>query len=270
MSEQVLSRRLLEITTVKTCSVDCHPFCPQRKFRAAYGSETNLLSFGDFQTALSHVPKEVPINFAGFSEPFLNRKGLDMLEYAYNQGHTVLLFSTLVGLRPDDIDRLKAVKFDWFSLHLPDPNGIAQIARTPNYEKTLSRVMFEVQIDDYSRMDDKFVSNERAGNCDNAPRRHVKGPFYCSKLVKPQFVMLPNCDVVLCCMDWGLKHRLGNLKTQTFDEIANSDEFTRIARNRWRMDGDTLCRSCKWALPMGRHAVRKVRAAIGPILHRFS
>ena len=32
-------------------------------------------------------------------------------------------------------------------------------------------------------------------------------------------VMLPNGDVSLCCMDYGLEHILGNLFEQSYDEI---------------------------------------------------
>ena len=46
----------------------------------------------------------------------------------------------------------------------------------------------------------KFISNERAGQCNDSPKRHVRGWFFCEKLLSGQFVMLPNCDVVLCCI----------------------------------------------------------------------
>ena len=38
-------------------------------------------------------------------------------------------------------------------------------------------------------------------------------PFY------DRNVLLPNGDVVLCCMDYDLKHIIGNLLTQTYEEI---------------------------------------------------
>jgi hypothetical protein len=38
-------------------------------------------------------------------------------------------------------------------------------------------------------------------------------PFY------DRNVLLPNGDVVLCCMDYDLKHIIGNLLTQTYEEV---------------------------------------------------
>ena len=248
--------RILEVTTAKNCSVNCYPFCPQLKFREAYGDAGDFLSFEDFSMALSHTPKDVQITFGGFSEPFLNRRALDMIELAKKEGHRVVLFSTLTGLRREDVARLKEV--DYFGLHLPDDRGIAKIPVTENYKETLMEVLKELRIDAYFRMDEGFESNERAGNCDGAPVRHVRGPFYCGALVQPAFVMLPSCDVILCCMDWQLKHRLGSLLETTYDEMTQGEEFRRIAANRWRWDGDTLCRGCKFPISLQRRAVLRV------------
>jgi len=74
------------------------------------------------------------------------------------------------------------------------------------------------------------------------------GWFLCRKLGRnPQVVMLPNCDVVLCCMDFGLKHKLGNLLDQSYLDIVNSPNFQKIRSNRFHWDGDCLCRECDWS-----------------------
>jgi hypothetical protein len=65
-------------------------------------------------------------------------------------------------------------------------------------------------------------------------------------------------------MDYGLKHIVGNLLTQTYDEIFNSPEFHRVRNNRWALDGDTLCRSCIVSVPIVPYymmeSVSKVRS----------
>jgi len=209
----------------------------------------------------------VAIDFSGFSEPFLNPKGLEMLEYISSKGFRVTLYSTLVGLTPDKIDRLAKIKFDHFCLHLPEPNQIAQIKITENYKNTLVAAITKMQINEISIMNDAFVSNERAANCDNAKPRHNRGPFHCKKLVSPEFVMLPNCDVVLCCMDWQMQHKLGNLLRQSFEEIAQSEAYKTIARNRWSFDGNILCRSCKWAIPTALHALTNAKERLLQVLY---
>jgi hypothetical protein len=48
-------------------------------------------------------------------------------------------------------------------------------------------------------------------------------------------VMLPNGDVSLCCMDYGLKHILGNLYEQDYEEIIPENnqcfELCRLCEN---------------------------------------
>jgi hypothetical protein len=240
-----LSTPELEVTTAKVCPVNCYPYCPQTKFREVYGDRGDFLTYDDFKLALSHVPKGVRINFAGFSEPFLNKRAVDMIELAKAEDYTTTLYSTLVGLRAEDVKRLKCV--DYFCLHLPDNRGVSHITLTPNYKDALAEAFKELKIDEYYRMDGVFWYHDRAGNCDNATPRHVRGPFWCSRLVKPQPTMLPNCDVVACCQDWSMKHRLGNLKEKTFEELVHGEEFRKMAAERWHLDGSTLCRSCNFA-----------------------
>ena len=41
-------------------------------------------------------------------------------------------------------------------------------------------------------------------------------------------VLLPNGDVVLCCMDYSIKHKVGNLLEQEYCEIFSSKEMQEI------------------------------------------
>ena len=55
--------RQLEITTAKLCSVLCEPFCPQLKFREAYGGPKQaFLTMEDFTLAMERTPKDVVID----------------------------------------------------------------------------------------------------------------------------------------------------------------------------------------------------------------
>jgi sulfatase maturation enzyme AslB (radical SAM superfamily) len=234
----------LEITTVSNCVIDCS-YCPQRILQENYrGNKT--LSLDDFKTALSKVPKKVAIHFSGFAEPFLNPHCLEMIEHAHIEGHKVVLFSTLVGLKSSDVKRLEKCNPE-VVLHLPDKLGNAKIPVTEEYKKTLDTVLKTLHVTGYYVMDEQFISNERAGQCNDTPKRLKRGWFFCEKLLSPQFVMLPNCDVVLCCMDYGLKHRLGNLLAQSWKDITKSEEYQKIRANRLHLDGEILCRSCVWA-----------------------
>ena len=191
------------------------------------------------------MPKNVEIHFSGFSEPFLNLECMDMIEHATTMGYKVVLFSTLVGLKTEDISRLKRCNPE-IVLHLPDNLGNAKIPITETYKNSLIEALSQLRVANFSVMNEKFESNQRAGLCKNSVKIHRKGWFTCFKLRDPQFVMLPNGDVVLCCMDFGLKHKLGNLLDQSYSEIASSSGFRKICKNRYRWDGEVLCRSCMW------------------------
>ena len=247
-----LHHRCLEITTAKLCPVNCY-ICPNNDvLQEAYPDKAaqSLLSYGDFELVLSKTPKDVLMVFAGFGEPMVNKRTVDMLELAHNQGFKVTLSSTLVGMNPLDAERLKIL--DWFSWHAPDNKGIAHIVGTQPLKDSIYNILTTpgVRVDEIVRMDSpNFFPEDRGGNVKVLDRkRKVRGPFSCSKLVKAQPVLLPNLDVQLCCQDWGLEEKLGNMREQTYEEIVNGDVFRIIAGARHHMGGDQLCRSCSRAL----------------------
>jgi sulfatase maturation enzyme AslB (radical SAM superfamily) len=237
----------LEITTVSKCIMDC-TFCPQQAFQSNYRG-CDQLDLENFKKVLSKIPKDVEIHFSGFAEPFLNPQCMDMIEYAHAEGFEIFLYSTLVGLKTAEVERLKNCN-PKLVLHLPDNLGNTKIPITETFMKTLVKVFQTLRVDEFSVMNANFVSNERAGLCPNSPERKIRGWFYCSKLISPQFVMLPNCDIVLCCMDFGLKHRLGNLLEMSYAEIVDSSEFRNVRLSRFRRGNYSLCKRCAWAIPL--------------------
>lgn len=235
----------IEITTAVKCVINCR-ICPQPLWQKTYG-KNHLLSLQDFKLALSHIPKSVGLSFAGFCEPFLNPECIDMLEFASMQGRKLWLFSTLFGLAPENVERLAKVNLSWFSLHMPDNLDNAHIPSTEAYRSTVDKALRLVRVDHISRMNHNFTNNQRAGNVEGTKPFHRKGPFLCTKLSSNQFIMLPDCSVVLCCMDYGLKHKLGNLKTESYQNIQDSLELQKIKANRFMWKGNTLCRSCLYS-----------------------
>lgn len=238
---------MLEVSTASFCPINCQ-LCPQTHYiRAGNGlGIPRFLSLTDFQGALDNVSTDVQIAFSGYSEPFCNSRCLDMIEYAHRKGHGVILYSTLFGLKPEDVPRLARIPLYFFVLHLPDNLGNTHIPLTEQYKETLVRVLSTIHRDGYSVHDENMISHGRAGLTEGSRQFHRRGLFLCTKLRLPMFVMIPNCDVTLCCMDFGLKHILGNLLRQSFDEIASGSTYQSIRANRFRLDGDVLCRSCIW------------------------
>lgn len=56
--------------------------------------------------------------------------------------------------------------------------------------------------------------------------------------------MLPNGDVVLCCMDYNLKHVIGNLLTQTYKQVMEGEKLAEIIKIN-ETDGFSKCSICK-------------------------
>jgi MoaA/NifB/PqqE/SkfB family radical SAM enzyme len=158
-----------------------------------------VLSFDDFKTALSNVPKDVQVHFSAFSEPFINPDAHKMVKYACEQGYEVVVYTTTRGL---NVKELEGLVFKEFHVH-----NIGNVQDVPY------RTHFDTVDNPISRASNLF---------DTPAKENVKcsrNDFY------KQNVMLPNGDVVLCCMDYGLKHKLGNLLETNFNGLKREDSY---------------------------------------------
>lgn len=247
----------LEFTTSiprKGCVVDC-AYCPQRTLQARYTGRTHL-PLDDFRRIVDRLPVEVRITFSGFVEPWMNRDTTDMLLYAHSRGHRIAVFTTGVGMTLDDVERIKDVPFDQgpnagFCLHLPDREGIARHPITNTLMSVYERFKeLEGHISGFYVMSMSDV-HERVAHL--FPQAVIPtfwsraGNLLGEAIVKPELekwmhrvnhagivaeeatcncvedlyhnVVLPNGDVSLCCMDYDLKHILGNILEQDYEDI---------------------------------------------------
>jgi hypothetical protein len=268
----VTKQPTLEFTTniaESGCVVDCL-FCPQRTLEKSY-SGTRLLTFDNYKTILNKIPRNIRIAFSGLTEPFLNKNCTDMILYAHERGHEVVVFTTGVGMTPSDVHRLKNIPFaggvnGGFVLHLPDEQRIAKHPINKNYIeviKAFKEVSSQIKNfyvmcmgDVHSSVKEYFPTAHipefwnRAGNLigefsmkpemaeyidrvKHSPK--AKDPRTCGcyeDLYHNE--ILPNGDVLLCCMDYSLSTVLGNLYAQEYYELApmNNQCFE-------------ICRSCE-------------------------
>jgi radical SAM protein with 4Fe4S-binding SPASM domain len=61
--------------------------------------------------------------------------------------------------------------------------------------------------------------------------------------------MMPNGDTYICCQDYGLRHKLGNLFEDTFEELFESEEYKEVVDGLQDDTKDIICRDCEWAQP---------------------
>ena len=261
--------RVLEITTSLGCAVGCR-YCPQPTFVRAHrrASDTRFLPLGDFMAALSTVPSSVDISFSGYAEPLVNPDCVKMIVHAHEKGHAVRIFSTLYGASPDDIRIILGLKPKLFVLHAMDDGTDMNASLVTDAYLTCVRMLLdgnlpELRIQSYgARMHSLLAElippdtvrlhqyHSRAGNVDPsvvAPLPGQTGPLICREFRQFRNVLLPNCDVSLCCMDFGLQHIIGNLLQNNYHDLQHGPALTDIAEKMNGKPGALLCRTCEFA-----------------------
>jgi organic radical activating enzyme len=276
-----MNRPTLEITTMIGCPLMCN-FCPQDSLRDAYGDDVKYMPLDTFKTTIDKLPKDVRIDFSGMSEPWVNPDCTSMLRYALEQGYTVAVYTTLYNWDRDTVDQVSELlieyseQFETFCIHFPDEYGNMKGWKYNEDWEYACRVMIEVTRVAEVKFEAMTMSNQgnvhkdlqhlgiklwnwtghdRAGSLNKEQVKeqpiifvteHTK-PITCSKTeLFNQNVLLPNGDVVLCCMDYDTKHVLGNLVTGSYNDLFTGAEMTRILSENARpcYSSESLCKSC--------------------------
>ena len=214
------------------------------------------------------------IIFSGMAEPFLNDNCIKMIRMAHEQGHLVDVYTTLVGVSDDDINELCELSINFMGIHVADKMGYSKIDTTENYYSTLKDAINRkksngrplVNVCNSQTDPDERVAEickgkyeilttmlDRAGNLEYEElykRKNTYGDLSCSicgdKL--NHNVLLPDGTVLLCCMDYGMKHVLGNLNDNSYEEIMNGKEHNRIKKGMLGdVNEDIICRKCSCA-----------------------
>ena len=241
------------------------------------------MSIENFTTILSKVPLHVQIDFSGMSEPWANPQATPMLELALSLGYHIVVYTTLYGMTVQDAHHITNLLLKHRAqvkevvIHLPDANGnMRGYKPSPEYSEVLGifnaiggklRHFHAMTMDGRSRVhpsinvrakSPSWSGLDRAGSLDvaavvgqplDAPVRH-DSPLSCS--FTPFYdhnVVLPNGDVVLCCMDYSLKHKVGNLLTGDYYSIFSSPGMGELRAENAKLGyGEgTICRKCRRA-----------------------
>lgn len=257
----------LELTLSIGCKLNCL-YCPQELLISNYGKGKKTLSFDDFVVVVSKIAKGGWTIFNGMSEPFLNKDCIKMLQYANEGGYNISMATTLVGLKEENLDKLKEIKFRGFILHIPDKEGNSKFLITAEYLRILKWVCDNIHITGFSCHGEvhplvKEViatsiplfnkMGDRAGNLPfvKTDKNEIgeKEKIICAAgKWKTGWIpeMLPDGRVVLCCNDYGMKHVLGNIIEQEWDEVVHGDEFQKVvlAMNGGGKREEVLCKNC--------------------------
>jgi hypothetical protein len=254
----------LEITTVIGCSNWCR-FCPQELLIQKYSriSSKRSMTLVDFAKCMDTVPKSTMIDFSGMAEPWLNPECTEMLQYAGEMGYSLGVYTTGIGMKARDVEAIKKYDFEIFVVHLADDANNARIAVDEDYLAVIDQIAKSIKPAKFMAMgklhpklaflEDKLFQTEmisRAGNVSFIKPAIKKGMLAClSAYGLRHNVLLPNGEVYLCCMDYGLEHRIGNLFIDSYGELFRGGEYRRIesAMASGRDDG-VICRRCEYAV----------------------
>ena len=273
----MLIRGTIEITTTAPCSLACI-YCPQSLMMKNYRKQSDKhMSLETFKKCLSTIPKDISITFSGYAECFLNPLCPEMIKYANDEGYELYLYTTLTGFKKEWIPTLKNIPLKTKHLHLPDMEGQMRGAKVDdNYIENAIAFKNEIGYTGaicYGTLHPKLWSifpdtqqhpnkglHSRAENISKEKMADIqhfepkKGKIGCGVANRHNMdvirinVLLPNGDVQLCCMDYGLKHKLGNLLVDNYDNLFNSAEYKKLECGLDNDSLDILCRTCKEAV----------------------
>jgi len=253
----------LEITVEVPCVNGCR-FCPQGKLRKLYTDDQKSMTYDNFVKILDTVPTDVRVDWSGFCEPFQNRNVSAMMKYAAKKGHPMVLYTTLAGFGLTQLSDLIDVKFDLIMIHIPDEENGYSVEYESNFINALDvfRNVYnenEIQYMAMGKVSDVIkqhidpvkiqyptMLSRGSNNLDmDVPKKN--GSVRCTIASKDfdHNVVLPNGDVYLCCMDYSLEHKLGNLIETSYDEIVLGEALNGIKYSA-ENGGDILCRKCEW------------------------
>lgn len=241
----------LEITPVIGCRVNCR-FCPQNLLINTYFAKDKnrkrVMTTDDFEIFLKHTPDNCGIMFAGMAEPFLNPECTKLLQMSCDAGRAVRLYTTLEGAIDRDIDVILNLPLQFVGLHVADKKGYAHITVSEQYYRSAEKLINAKKVNSEESFVDDITAQaepderikqlcegrfeiitsvqDRAGNLegDEVEKRDYRLTTekflccYCGPEVN-NHVVLPDGTLLLCQMDYGMKHVMGNLLVNTFDEL---------------------------------------------------
>jgi len=271
------SQNFLILSTAIDCPNRCR-LCPQEQFVSSYSNISNefVFSLEKFKYILDTIPKYVAIRFSGNNEPYMNPNCTEMIKYCIDSKREVHLFTTLNHCNNKDIDYILSIQDNDYLhrlvVHLPDnqenfvntilDNDIYRnyIIKIKNEFKNLNKLEF-VALSNNSMVHESlqdlfpnpvqkdFEIDSRCGLVFNS--RFMYRKFYCSK--SPNYTgqtLFPNGNIYFCVNDWTLKHYIGNIFEQSYEEILNSPylkELVNINNTRGTIQNKTICGTCYYA-----------------------
>ena len=261
----------IEFTMQVGCSVGCN-FCPQGIFVKNYKSNIKSFTLETFKKALTNIKNSTieEVKFSGFSEPLENSDIYDCILEAYTQGFRVELITTLKNFSETGFKKIKDLPIKCHvSIQPPNLNnrkGLSDATAWNNVEQLLSlkpkcELVFGCLDNGLTQQNKNDLQNiENRLNIAIKYERYTTRAGYAGSVLKTNAhkklvckhnlgqVALPNGDLALCCMDFGLKHIVGNIFSEHYNDILNGEKLKSIVQIMLgQKEGEILCQTCEYA-----------------------
>jgi hypothetical protein len=258
-------------------------------------SGDKYMSLESFTTILDKLPLDVRVEFSGMAEPWANPETTKMLELALQRGGPVGIYTTLYGMSVEDsvyITETLLPKFEnqiyVLCLHMPDSKmNMRGYKGSEDYRQVLKNFLKVVDagvfpkrkfrtmtmdktgaihpdIEDLLPQLGAWTGHSRAGSLGQKqvekvgaiPPAHHESPIMCASTpFYDHNVLLPNGDVVLCCMDYAMKHVIGNLLETDYWSLFTSPEMNRLRVENQKSEFSkcSICKQCGNILGYNAH-----------------
>ena len=261
----------IEISLYVGCGVNCS-YCPQLSLFKR--SEKKTLSVAEYKILLAKIPKFVGIAFIGMSEPLLHKDFKEILEHTIQENYKVVCFTTLPDKYPEHVSLFLDSSL-WLvrSLHIRDDqmsyknnsdfyykNVEAYFSQinttikkdrisilTKNVDPIIERLLTKYNLNSHVYRTEPFVRIKAPMKYRATPNKPIKGNICCSEKHDKIQHLLPDGDVVLCCMDVEKNHVLGNLFKDSYESLFRSAEYNKILEGFTNDKIKTICRTCAFA-----------------------
>lgn len=264
------------MTTTKEARIEISTFCNYSCVFCPHGSDFKRQKqimpnglFFDIIDKLKKIPQINIITLSGMGEIFTDRNILDKIKYCKDNGYIVNLLTNGSFLTPQIVDELFKLKVDSIrvSLHTLDKEQYKQItgANLDNVEfildyiyktKTFTKLIVSCDIIDINKSNVQHLIDTYSELADLEiwkPHNWINWAEYrqgekkektCGRPFNGPLQIQIDGTINMCCFDYNGELEIGDFKTQTIDEIFNSNMYLKIKNFHEGNNEDILCSKC--------------------------
>ena len=256
-----------DIELTANCNLKCF-FCPRDQIvRNNWFMTEDLIDI-----LINWLPEKSSIMFSGLGEPLLNDNLLEIVKNISNGNRKIGITTNGQLLTEKFIEQIERSKLDFLQISINElDNKKYKVISGGTSNKVLLKnidLLYEKGIHNKLELQYSFVKNTISDNKEQAEFSnkynakyfqkviHNRGGYLClesSKRFNKCFmfsqITFIDCDgnILFCCHDLGSKTILGNIKTNSFDDILNK-KINIIRENKWT-------KNCNICNDVGREAI---------------